>query len=300
MLIDKQFLKVDLLLLITAAIWGFAFVAQRTGMEHVGPFTFNGVRFLLGTFSLLPVLYLYKDSKPDLQIKPLSPFWQRWGSFFIGLLLFTAMSLQQVGMLYTTAGKAGFITGLYVVLVPVFGLMMGQNTSRLIWMGAAFAGVGLYLLSINHDFRSEAGDLLVFISAIVWAWHMLALGWLSPHHNPVRLSMIQFGITGIFSLIIAFCIETVSLSGIYAAAIPILYGGIMSVGVAFTLQVIVQKKATPARAAIIMSLETVFAVFGGWLLLNEQMGVRALSGCVLMLTGMLVAQYHNQPKSPKT
>lgn len=299
MLIDKQFLKVDLLLLITAAIWGFAFVAQRTSMEHVGPFTFNGVRFLLGTFSLLPVLYLYKDSKPDLQIKPLSPFWQRCGSCFIGLLLFTAMSLQQVGMLYTTAGKAGFITGLYVVLVPVFGLIMGQNTSRLIWLGAAFAGVGLYLLSINHDFRSEAGDLLVFISAIVWAWHMLALGWLSPHHNPVRLSMIQFGITGILSLIIAFCIETVSLSGIYAAAIPILYGGIMSVGVAFTLQVIVQKKATPARAAIIMSLETVFAAFGGWWLLNEQMGVRALSGCVLMLTGMLVAQYHNQPKSPK-
>ena len=296
MLIEKKCLKSDLLLLIAAAIWGFAFVAQRSGMEYVGPFTYSGVRFLLGTVSLLPLLYIFKDSPPDPELKPLSPFWQRWGCVLAGLLLFAGMSLQQVGLVYTTAGKAGFITGLYVVLVPVFGLALRHTTGKGTWAGAVVAATGLYLLSVNSDFRVAFGDLLVFAGAIVWAWHVLAIGWLSPHNHPVRLSIIQFGITGLISLIIAFCIETVSFSGIINAAIPILYGGIMSVGVAFTLQVIVQKTAHPAHAAIILSLEAVFAALGGWLLLNEHMSARAVAGCILMLAGMLAAQISNQQK----
>lgn len=295
MLINKQCLKSDLLLLTAAAIWGFAFVAQRTGMEYVGPFTYTGVRFLLGAVSLLPLLYFFKDSPPDTTLKPLSPFWRRWGGVAAGLLLFVGISLQQVGLVYTTAGKAGFITGLYVVLVPVFGLALRHNAGKAIWLGALVAAAGLYLLSVNSDFRVAFGDFLVFVGAIVWACHVLAISWLSPHNHPVRFSIIQFCITGVISLIIAFCVETVSLNGICNGAIPILYGGIMSAGVAFTLQVIVQKTAHPAHAAIILSLEAVFAALGGWLLLNEQMGTRAILGCILMLVGMFIAQLSNRP-----
>ena len=290
----KSNLKSDSLLLLTAMIWGLAFVAQRLGMDHVGPFTYSGVRFLLGAASLLPLLYLFPKTTPHTKDKPLPLFWKRWGGLLAGLLLFAGISLQQVGLQYTTAGKAGFITGLYVVLVPIFGLLIHHKTGLGTWIGAVLAVTGMYLLSVRGNFRIDQGDLLIFISTGFWACHVLVIGWLSPYLHAIKLSIYQFTTTGIISLIIAFIFESVSLNGIYMAALPILYGGLMSVGVAYTLQVVVQKTAHPAHAAIILSLETVFAAIGGWLLLDERLGVRALVGCGFMLGGMILAQLNDR------
>lgn len=290
----KSNLKSDSLLLLTAMIWGLAFVAQRLGMDHVGPFTYSGVRFLLGAASLLPLLYLFPETTPHTKDKPLPLFWKRWGGLLAGLLLFAGISLQQVGLQYTTAGKAGFITGLYVVLVPIFGLLIHHKTGLGTWIGAVLAVMGMYLLSVKGNFRIDQGDLLIFISTGFWACHVLVIGWLSPYLHAIKLSIYQFTTTGIISLIIAFIFESVSLNGIYMAALPILYGGLMSVGVAYTLQVVVQKTAHPAHTAIILSLETVFAAIGGWLLLDERLGVRALVGCGFMLGGMILAQLNDR------
>jgi drug/metabolite transporter (DMT)-like permease len=290
----KSNLKSDSLLLLTAMIWGLAFVAQRMGMDHVGPFTYSGVRFLLGALSLIPLLYFFPETTPHTEDKPLPLFWKRWGGLLAGLLLFAGISLQQVGLQYTTAGKAGFITGLYVVLVPIFGLLIKHKTGLGTWMGAVLAVVGMYLLSVKGNFEIGRGDLLIFISTGFWACHVLVIGWLSPYLHAIKLSIYQFTTTGIISLIIAFIIERVSFNGIYMAALPILYGGLLSVGVAYTLQVIVQKTAHPAHAAIILSLETVFAAIGGWLFLDERLGFRALLGCGFMLGGMILAQLNDR------
>ena len=287
-------LRSDLLLLLCAMIWGLAFVAQRVGMEYVGPFTFSGVRFILGGLSLVPLLYIFPHTAPNTNPKPLSLFWQKWGGLLAGLFLFAGISLQQIGLQYTTAGKTGFITGLYVVLVPIFGLLLHQKTGTGTWIGAGLAVWGMYFLSVTDNFQISRGDLLIVLSTVFWAFHVLTIGWLSPYNHPIKLSIQQFMTAGVISLLIAFAIETVKLSTIMLAGIPILYGGIFSVGVAFTLQVVVQKTAHPAHAAIIMSLETVFAAFGGWLLLNEHLSARALFGCLLMLCGMIFAQLNKR------
>ena len=276
-------LRSDLLLLLSAIIWGLAFVAQRIGMDYVGPFTFTGVRFLLGGLSLIPILYFFPHTSPYTKTKPLSLFWQKWGGLLAGLFLFSGISLQQIGLQYTTAGKTGFLTGLYVVLVPIFGLALHHKTGTGTWIGAGLALWGMYFLSVTGDFQISQGDILIIISTVFWAFHVLIIGWLSPYNHPIKLSIQQFMTAGAISLLIAFAIENVELSTILQAGIPLLYGGLFSVGVAFTLQVVVQKTAHPAHAAIIMSLETVFAAFGGWLLLNEHLSARALLGCLLML-----------------
>ena len=290
----KTNLKSDSLLLLTAMIWGLAFVAQRMGMDHVGPFTYSGVRFLLGAVSLLPLLFFFPETTPHTKDKPLPLFWKRWGGLLAGLLLFAGISLQQVGLQYTTAGKAGFITGLYVVLVPIFGLLINHKTGLGTWIGAVLAVVGMYLLSVKGNFEIGQGDMLIFISTGFWACHVLVIGWLSPYLHAIKLSIYQFTTTGIISLVIAFIIEPISFNGIYMAALPILYGGLLSVGVAYTLQVIVQKTAHPAHAAIILSLETVFAAIGGWLFLDERLGFRALVGCGFMFGGMILAQLNDR------
>ena len=287
-------LRSDLLLLLSAIIWGMAFVAQRIGMDFVGPFTYTGVRFILGGVSLIPLLYIFPYSAPHTKSKPLSLFWQKWGGLLAGLLLCTGIGLQQYGLQFTSAGKTGFLTGLYVVLVPVFGLVVRHKTGPGTWIGVILAVCGMYFLSITGNFQISKGDILIIISTFFWAFHVLTIGWLSPYNHPIKLSIQQFLTAGLISLVIAFIFETVKLSSIWQAAIPILYGGLFSVGIAFTLQVVVQKTAHPAHAAIIMSLETVFAAFGGWLLLDEHLSSRALFGCVLMLCGMLFAQLNGR------
>ena len=285
-------LKSDVLLLTTAIIWGFAFVAQRVGMDYVGPFTFNGIRFAIGGLSLLPLVLLSRGQRTpsDNILPPAGLKTIILGGGALGLALFAGASLQQIGLVYTTAGKAGFITGLYVIIVPILGLFWRQQPKVGTWIGAFLAAVGLYFLSVTEQFTIDLGDLLVLIGAFFWAAHVLIIGWLSPKINPIKLAFSQYLTCSILSLIVATIIEDINMQSIFQAAIPILYGGLLSVGVAYTLQVIAQRDAHPAHAAILLSMEAVFAAIGGWLILGEVIPARGLFGCALMLGGMLLSQ----------
>lgn len=288
---NTRSLKADILLLITAIIWGAAFVAQRVGMDYVGPLTFNAVRFALGSLALLPLIRrLDREKKKDgTYLKTDSRNFIK-GSLIAGGALFMGATLQQWGLVYTTAGNAGFITGLYVVFVPIFGLFFKQKTGLPTWIGAMLAVAGMYLLSVNEGFRIEIGDLLVLCSAFFWAGHVIVISLLASKVDPVKFASGQFAACSLFSFAGAFMLEDMNVSGIMGGAIPILYGGLMSVGVAYTLQVVAQQDAKPAHAAIILSLESVFAAIAGWLLLGEMLGTQGIIGCGLMLSGMLVSQ----------
>ncbi len=284
--------KADVLLLTTALIWGLAFVAQRVGMEHVGPLTFNGVRFALGALALLPLAVRsarYADSTEFLFGKPTLRTYVL-GGLMAGCLLFTGATLQQVGLVYTTAGKAGFITGLYVVIVPLLGLAFKQRPAKGDVIGAVLAAVGLYYLSVTEAFTIAYGDVLELVGAVFWAGHVIIIGRLSPRMRAAGLACAQYSVCAILSLAVAVFTENMALSGILDAAVPILYGGLMSVGLAYTLQVVAQRDAKPTHAAIILSLESVFAALAGWIILNETLGGRGLFGCALMLAGMLLSQ----------
>lgn len=284
---NSRIYRADALLLLTAIIWGFAFVAQRAGMEYVGPYTYNALRFALGGLSLMPLLLLPINKKKLSGKKSYSLL--IYGSI-AGLALFLGSSFQQVGLLHTTAGNAGFITGLYVIFVPIIGLFRKENAGAGVWIGATLAVAGMYFLSINENFQINEGDFYILICAIFFAIHVIIIAWLSPKFNTVRLSIIQFFIVAIISLLIAIIQEEILWINIKNATIPILYGGILSAGVAYTLQVYAQKDAPPSHAVIILSLESVFALFGGWLILHETVSDRSLLGCGLMLSGILFSQ----------
>ncbi len=289
-----QTVRSNALLLITAVIWGFAFVAQRVGMEYLGPFTFNAARFTLGSLSLLPLLFISRDKRPASENILPRPSLKLvvFGGFSAGFMLFMGMSLQQVGLVYTTAGKAGFITSLYVVIVPFLGLFWKQSTNPGIWIGAILAAIGLYFLSVTERFSVEFGDLLEFFCAFFWAGQVLIIGWLSPKIPTVKLAFNQFVVCAVLSFMVAVVFEDISWNALVQAAWPILYGGILSSGVAFTFQVMAQRHTHPAHASIVMSLEAVFAAIGGWLLLNEILSMRGVMGCGLMLGGMLISQLY--------
>lgn len=293
--IDSKIAKANLLLFLTAAIWGFAFVAQRAGMAHVGPFTFNAVRFALGSFSLVPLVLFSLRNKEQSNSATIKPDLRMilFGGIAAGIALFAGSSLQQIGIVYTTAGKAGFITGLYVILVPIMGIAWRQKSHSGVWFGALLAVTGLYLLSVTEKFTISPGDFLVLLSAFFWAAHVLLIGWLSRKMNPLLLALLQFFACSLFSFVSALFFEEITLTGIKAATIPILYAGLFSVGIAYTLQIYAQRHAPAANAAIILSLEAVFAVLGGRLLLNESLSLRGLVGCSFMLTGMILSQMGN-------
>ena len=278
-------LRADLLLLLTAFIWGFAFVAQRMGMEYVGPYLFNAARFALGCLPLLPFVAQNASG-------PLLPHLLRAapGSLLAGLFLFAGSSLQQVGIVYTTAGKAGFITGLYVILVPILGLALGQQSGRNTWLGALVATAGLYLLSVEPPFSIAYGDALVLIGALFWAGHVLIIGRFAQQIDWAALAFLQFLTCSLLSFGVALAVKPVAWQPLVDAAWPVFYGGVLSVGVAYTLQVVAQRQAPASHAAIVLSLETVFAALGGWWLLSEAMSLRGLAGCGLMFGGMLVSQ----------
>jgi drug/metabolite transporter (DMT)-like permease len=285
-----QALKTDLLMLIAAAIWGFAFVAQREGMETMGPFLFSGVRFLIGVVALSPVVWFLSKKPQQTHKAEVSAKKLIFAGTVAGLLLFGGISCQQVGLQYTTAGKAGFITGLYIFFVPLIGLFLGQKTGSGTWLGATIALFGLYLLSIKEDFSIAEGDLLQLICAVFFAAHVLVIGYLAKRMDTLKLSLVQYLVCGFISLFIAIAIEMISWDMIVATAIPLLYAGVMSTGIAYTLQVVAQQHAHSSHAAIILSLEGAFAVLGGWLLLDEHLPARGLLGCALMLTGMFLSQ----------
>jgi drug/metabolite transporter (DMT)-like permease len=279
-------LKSDFILLFVATIWGLAFVAQRIGMDHVGPFTFNGLRFVLGCLSLMPFLY-FKRKKIAQSSK------QGFGKagLISGLFLFSGISFQQVGLVYTTAGKAGFITGLYVVIVPLLNLFFKQDKTGIgTWTGAVLASIGMYLLSVTRDLSVNFGDVLIFFSAVCFAFHLIVIGKFSNRYNTTLLSFVQCLVCAVLSLLAAAAVEQFVIADIIKVAIPLLYGGVLSVGVAYSLQIYGQKNAPASHAAIIFSMESVVAAIGGWLILNEILSGRAVFGCALMLCGMLISQ----------
>ena len=282
-------MQANLMLLVTAAIWGFAFVAQRVAMDHMGPFSFNAVRFLLGAASLLPLIWFFSRKKAVATTTAAkTSIWLAGG--VAGAILFVAAALQQVGLLDTTAAKAGFITGLYMILVPFLGLFLRHVTGLNAWLGALLALVGLYLLSINADFSMSRGDFLMFVGAIFWACHILWIDFIGRRVNALQLSAVQFLACGLLSSVAAFWLETPTFASVLLAWPAILFASFISVGLAYTLQVVAQKRAKPTHAAIIMSMEAVFAAIGGVVFLDENLPMRGWIGCGLMMTGMLLSQ----------
>ena len=275
-----------LLLLLTATIWGSAFVAQSVGMEHVGPFTFTFSRSIIGGIVLLPCILLLGKWKKGFATKV------EWiGGICCGTALCVASNFQQVGMQYTTVGKAGFITALYVVLVPIFGIFMKKRVSLLIWACVAVSVVGLYLLCMPEGaFVLGFGDLLVLLCAVLFSIHILVIDHFSPKGDGVVISCIQFFTCGIISGIPMMFLENPSIANMVDAKWAILYAGVLSSGVAYTLQVVAQKNVNPTVASLILCLESVVAVFAGWIILGEEMSSREIWGCILMFAAIVVAQ----------
>jgi drug/metabolite transporter (DMT)-like permease len=278
-------------LLLASLIWGVAFSAQRVGMNYVGPFLFNGIRFLLGVLVVLPFYLLRRRTLPQAGRSPIGWRAAALGLAVTGVVLFVAASFQQFGLVFTTAGKAGFITGLYVVAVPLLGLLRGQRIRAAIGAAALLSAGGLYLLTVSGTFTIELGDGLVLVGALFWAVHVHLVGWLAERLRPSAIAVAQFAICGSLSLGISLLVERNSVDGLLSAALPIAYAGLLSVGVAYTLQIVGQRRVDPSRAGIVLSMEAVFGVGGGWLLLHETMTERMLFGCGLMLVAMVLSQW---------
>lgn len=291
-------IQANLILLLTALIWGFGFVAQRMGMDHLGPYAFNVCRFLVGALSLLPLLFFFrkKESGPT-ELNP--SFWKF--SILAGFALFGGATLQQVGIQYTTVGKAGFITGLYVVIVPILGLFLRQKIGMWTVIGCTLAVLGLYFLSIKEDFSMGWGETMVLIGAFFWAVHVQVIGTANKRNlNPIKLALVQYLVCAALNLLLSLVFETFHLDQVILASGAILYAGIVSVGIAFTLQVIAQKKVEPSRAAIILNLEAVFAVLAGWLFFTELLTMKEWLGCGLMFLGMILSQMKSQEQEKVT
>lgn len=289
-------LRADLLMLLTAMIWGSVFVAQRLGMDAVGPFLYSGLRFTLAALILLPVLHLLQGRASSAPLPGLNRH-LLLGGMLMGLALALGINLQQVGLLFTSVTNSGFITGLYVIIVPLLGLFIGHKTGLGIWLGASLAVVGMFLLSVGDGFQVASGDWLQLAGAFVWSVHVLLVGFFAGRHDPLRLALVQFITCAVISLILALIFEEIRLAAILAAGPAILYGGIFGVAIGFTLQVVAQKDAIASHAAIIFSLEAVFAAFAGAWFLGEALELRGYFGCALMLGGMLLAQLW--PKKPE-
>ncbi len=289
-----------LLLLLAALIWGVAFVAQSVGMDYMGPFTFNGARFLMGSAVLVPVI-LFRRKKADpagggqartdrSEAKENAGKAALMGGVCCGLALCPAALFQQFGILYTTVGKAGFITTLYIILVPLAGIFMKKTPSSRIWTGAALAAFGFYLLCIKEGFSLSRGDALVFIGSVLFTVHILVIDHFSPKADGVELSCIQFLTAGVISSVLAFVFEKPELSALAEGIIPLAYAGILSSGVAYTLQVIGQRDTDPAVASLLLSMESVFSVLAGWMLLGQALSARELMGCALVFGAVILVQ----------
>ncbi len=280
--------RADVLMLITALIWGSTFVAQSKAMDHVGPFLYTGLRFLIGALVILPLVLLAKPRTGSAGHRFTWPM--VLGSLLLGLVLTLGINLQQIGLMFTTVTNSGFITGLYVILVPVFGLFIGMRTGIGTWAGAAMALTGMLLLSVNADYSIARGDWLQLTGAACWAVHVLLVSALASRYDPVRVAFCQFVVCALISLTVAVIIEPIVWESIVLAGPAILYGGLLAVGIGFTLQVVAQRDAIASHAAVILSLEAVFAALAGWLILNETLSMRGFIGCCMMLAGMLIAQ----------
>lgn len=307
---NKKQTKAEVLLLLAALFWGVAFVPQKIAMAHIEPLAFNAWRFFLGGLLLLPIVFWLSSRRtaqsknsPELSgnqhteagAETVHHGWRKClpGGAVLGFWLFLGAALQQASLIYTTAGRAGFITGFYLLLVPIIGLSLGHKTNRWTWAGVTLALFGLYWLA---DFSEQAqliGDLMVLASAFVFAIQVLSADYLVHRYDALRLAAIQFLVCGVLSAIASFVIEQPTLQAAKDAAWPIAYMMVFSTAIAFTFQLLGQRNAAPSHATVIMSLESVFAVAAGWLFLNELLSARELMGCGLMLAGMLVSHYGN-------
>ena len=293
-------LKNSLLLLLAAVIWGIAFVAQSVGMDYVGGFTFNAVRSLIGSAVLVPLILIPGQNNSDnsetseAAASTTSGIQKRKdliiGGISCGICLCLASNFQQFGIKYTTVGKAGFITACYIVIVPIIGLFLGKKCSKFIWAAVAMALIGLYLLCITDGFSIGKGDLLVLVCAFLFSIHILVIDHFSPKADGVKLSCIQFLTCGILSAIPALILEHPQVPSILAAWQPILYAGVMSCGVAYTLQIIGQKNMNPTVASLILSMESCISVLAGWIILEQQLSVKEILGCVIMFAAIILAQ----------
>lgn len=293
-------LKNSLLLLLTATIWGVAFVAQSVGMDYVGGFTFNMARSLIGSAVLLPVIWFMgrNSSKKAEEAQGSSSRKDLlWGGLVCGILMCLASNFQQFGIKYTTVGKAGFITACYIVLVPILGLFLKKKCSPFIWLAVAMSVAGLYLLCITDGFSIGKGDILVLICAVLFSFHILVIDYYSPKVDGVKLSCIQFLVCGILSGIPALIFEKPEMSAVLTAWQPILYAGVMSCGVAYTLQIIGQKNMNPTVASLILSLESCISVLAGWVILGQQLSAREIAGCVIMFVAIILAQLPQKEKA---
>lgn len=290
----------SLLLLIASFIWGTAFVAQSIGSE-LGAFSFVAARNMVGFLFLLVVSFIVDTARKKTKVK--NPVYENKiylkGGFIGGLALFVAMILQQVGLEHTSAGKAGFLTALYIVIVPIFGIVLKKKVGLKIWISVVIATVGTYFLSVTEDFTIGIGDLSIILCAVVFSIHILIIDHYSPKTDAIKLSAVQFLVCSLICIVLSAILEKPTLAQILAVTGPILYTGIMSSGIAFTLQIIAQSETPPAIASLIMSLESVFAVLAGWVILSEVLNTKEVIGCILVFTAVILAQIPIEQKFKK-
>lgn len=308
---NKFVLRQSLILFLTACIWGLGFIAQSVGMDYVEPFTFTAARNSLAFLVLIPYIMIAdkRAQKNDTRVINNEPFIKRItdskqliiGGICCGVCLFAASSLQQFGVKYTTVGKAGFITAMYMVLVPIFGIFLHKKAGLKVWAAVALAAFGMYLLCITKgEFRLQFGDSLVFACAVGFTFHILTIDHFSPKTDGVKLSCIQFFVCFILASVCAFLFETPNLQAIFAAGVPILYAGVFSSGVAYTLQIIGQKGMNPTVASLILSLESVVSVLAGWLILGQTLSTREICGCILAFAAIILVQLPDRKASTQT
>jgi drug/metabolite transporter (DMT)-like permease len=287
----RQHLRANLLMLVAAIIWGSAFVAQRLSLDAIGPFLFTGLRFLLGALIVLIVWTVVKRRRPAAAPGERADTRKLWrDGALLGLLVAVSISCQQIGLQYTKVANAGFISSLYVVIVPLMGVVLRHQTGVGVWLGATLAALGMYFLSVDEHFSVLYGDWFQLAGSIVISAQVVLVSRFARRHDPLALALVQFVVCGVVSLAIGLAVDPLRVSDIVRAAPTILYGGALSVGVAYTIQVVAQKDAAPAHAAVIFSMEGVFAALAGWLVLGETLATRAMLGCALMLAGLIVCQ----------
>lgn len=289
----KQQIKSSLILLLTATIWGVAFVAQSVGMEYIGPFTFNAIRCVLGGLVLIPVILVLKKKKEtgaeNQEKEDKKTLWM--GGIACGVILCIASNLQQFGIMEASVGKSGFFTALYIVMIPVIGIFIGKRPGIKLWFCVALAVVGMYLLCMKDgSFTIERADIMLLLCALAFSFHILVVDYFSPKVDGVKMSCIQFFVCGVLSAVGMLFTETPDISNIQAAWLPLLYAGLLSCGVGYTLQIVGQKGINPVIASLIMSLESVISALAGWVILGQVLSPKEILGCVLMFVAIIITQ----------
>lgn len=289
----KQQIKSSLILLLTATIWGVAFVAQSVGMEYIGPFTFNAIRCVLGGLVLIPVILVLKKKKEtgaeNQEKEDKKTLWA--GGIACGVILCIASNLQQFGIMEASVGKSGFFTALYIVMIPVIGIFIGKRPGIKLWFCVALAVVGMYLLCMKDgSFTIERADIMLLLCALAFSFHILVVDYFSPKVDGVKMSCIQFFVCGALSAVGMIFTEIPDISNIQAAWLPLLYAGLLSCGVGYTLQIVGQKGINPVIASLIMSLESVISALAGWVILGQVLSPKEILGCVLMFVAIIITQ----------